>query len=206
MFEETHAYVLEEAIKLLKFDELESYSKQLIDGVMSPDAYYRVVSHFYNPETGKGILFCGNAKDKGIKAYEKAVKCYKKGNKKKAYFLLGRALHFLMDTTMPAHTAFVIHPFSTDDLEIYLLKNPVKKINAKPVEKKLESYFTDAAKESRKMKVMPNSLLISLRFKYFGKKQKLDKKELEKQAGIVIPRAVSYSAGLMKKFCKNISL
>lgn len=110
-----------------------------------------------------------------------------------------------MDTTVPAHTIFVIHPFSTDDLERYMLANPAK-INAKPVEKELGSYFTDAANESRKMKIMPNSFWISLKFKYFHKKEELDEKELKRQAKIVASRAVSYSAGLIKLFYKEIGL
>ncbi|MDI6738210.1 MAG: zinc dependent phospholipase C family protein [Nanoarchaeota archaeon] len=204
MFEITHAYLMEEAIKLLEFEELKSYKKQLIGGVVSPDAYYRAAGHFFNPETGKGIKFFGNAKDKGIKAYRKAVKCYKNGNKKKACFQLGRAAHFLMDMTVPAHTIFTIHLFSTDDLEIYMLNNPIMPKNAKPISKELESYFTDAANESRKMKTMPNGLFISLKFRYFGKKQKLPEEELEKQARIVASRAVSYSAGLIRGFFNSL--
>ncbi|MFA5887915.1 MAG: zinc dependent phospholipase C family protein [Candidatus Nanoarchaeia archaeon] len=203
MFEETHVKILEQALNLLNFNELKSYKNQLIEGVVRPDTYYRVVSHFYNPETGKGIFFFGNAKDKGIKAYKKAVKCYKKGDKQKAYFLLGRSLHFLMDTTMPAHTIPAIHPFSPDDLELYLLNNPIQATNAAIVDKEIESYFIDAAKESRKMKTIPNGFFISLKFKYFGKSQKLSEEELKSQAEKVISLAVSYSAGIIKKFCRQ---
>lgn len=88
MIEKTHVQLLKETLSILNLKELYLYEKQLINGVRSPDFYYRVAGHFYNPETGRGIRFFGNAREHGIRAYKKAVECYKRGKKEKAFFFL----------------------------------------------------------------------------------------------------------------------
>lgn len=202
MFEEDHAYILKKAIKLAKPLNMKGYERFAEKGVVSTDKYFGVVHHFYNPKKNRGAAFLGNAKKRGVANYNQAVRLYGKGKKKQAFNLLGSALHYLMDLAIPAHTKLIMHPFSTDDLELYIQKNIKKiKIKAKPIRKnKIEDYFIELAKLSSRFKTEKNNVLISIKFKILGGKKRLNPKILKKQAAKVVSYAISYSAGLIKRF------
>lgn len=206
MFEETHEFVLKKALGLFSTKELKEYKKEIMKGIINPDKYGRVVHHFYNPKTDKGIFPFSNAKKRGIRSFKKAVELYKKGKIKKAYFQLGSSLHYLTDLAILAHTIPVIHPLSTDDLEIFLKENTQKiskdiKITNKI---KLDDYFIELAKKSRQLEAKKNSILISIKYKITKKKDKLSERKLKEQSKEVISLAISYTAGLLKFFTEEI--
>ncbi len=207
MFEETHAFVLKKAIKLAKPKKMKGNKIFAERGVVSTDKHLNAVHHFYHPEKERGLAFFGNAKKRGIDCYNEAVGLYAKGKKKQAFILLGSSLHYLMDIAVPVHTKLIVHAFSTDDLEIYLQKNINKiKINAKIVNKKNASdYFIELARLSSKLETKNNNILISAKFKLFGKKERLNEKILKQQSEKVLSYAVSYSAGLIRRFEKEIT-
>ncbi len=205
MFPETHAFILNKSLELFSRPEFQEYKNCLIRGCKKPDAYhYDTINHFYNPISNKGLWFLSNAKKKGINEFNKAVKLFKKGKKNKAYYKLGRSLHFLMDLAIPAHTIPVIHLLSCNDLEIYLNKNfdSIRPNTPKIANYiKLESYFDKLALKSRKHKCERKSLKI-----IFSKNKSdyiLSERELRKQSRIILKLAISYSSGLLKKFIEN---
>ncbi|MFH1456481.1 MAG: zinc dependent phospholipase C family protein [archaeon] len=209
MFSKDHIAILKKALRIIRKKEFNQYENYLRRGIIQPDKYGKTFNHFYDPTSNKGHWYFSNAKIQGTKHFKDAVKLYKKGKKRKAYFNLGKSLHYLTDLAIPAHSLPLIHLFCTDDLENYLKENLNEKIkikNISPIRKKnVEDYFISIAKKSRKLKTKSNNFWISLKFRILGKKEKLSKEELKSQSKKVVKLAVSYSTGLLEKFYQEIN-
>lgn len=207
MDEETHIFILNKAWKNLD-DTGFLVKEEIIQGMIDADnPHYKLLSHWYNPETKKGLHFFSNAKKKGIKAFNSALKEYKLGNFKKSSSLLGLAVHLLSDLAVPAHSKLMVHIFDCNDLENYL-KQKVGRIKFKTPnlirKKKIDDYFEDLAKFSNKMECEPHSWLIGIRYKLFGTKRKNLKPEiLRKQAPLVLYMSISYVMGMIDLFIRK---
>jgi len=199
---QTHQFVIEQALDFLGNEELKSYTKVIRRGVKRPDQVRILASpHFYHPFKKRNRVF-SNAKDKGIKYFNKAVKYHQKNKNKKCFFALGKSLHYLADLAVPAHTHLINHFWNTDGLENYLGKNFNRvKFSVKLEEKNLAAYFEELAKISFSLECFPNSSFRKLNI--FRKEKKLSLQELEKQAGITLSSAINYSVGLLNLFVKE---
>ncbi|MFH0797983.1 MAG: zinc dependent phospholipase C family protein [Candidatus Woesearchaeota archaeon] len=204
MLEKAHIIVLNAALNIVKDKEMEEYKECLIKGVLSPDKHFKAVHHFYNPDAKRGLRPFGNAKERGVKSFKKALETYNK-EKNKSYTLLGNSLHYLADLAVPSHSKLIVHLFNTDDLEIYLEKVIGKiKIGKRIIKRKrIEDYFVEVARLSSKLNTEKNSTIISLKFKMTKQKKVLPEKELKKQSAKITNVAVAYSAGLMKSFIES---
>lgn len=207
MDEETHIFILNEVWK--KLDGTGSLVKEeVIKGMIDADnPHYKLLSHWYNPKTKKGLHFFSNAKNKGIKAFNSALKEYNLGHFRKASSLLGLAIHLLSDLAIPAHSKLMVHIFDCNDLENYLKQNigRIKFKNPHLIrKKKIDDYFEDLAKFSNKMECEPHSWLIGIRYKLFGTKRKKLKQEiLRKQAPPVLYMSISYVVGMVDLFVRK---
>ena len=107
---EVHIYINEQAIRILKSDGyyeafgfFTMYRDYLRDGVVWADQDFRSREHFYNPYTHKGLYGCKSSKQRFAKYYGCALVHWDCGDKEKAMFYLGAALHLVQDSTIPQH-------------------------------------------------------------------------------------------------------
>lgn len=130
-------------------DEIGQYWDILLDGARYEDeeAFYKLSKNDWLGQLCAGHPFCNHfwntlgidaQKDtKGLNGYDsaygraqylwnEAINDYKKGNKKEAYFKLGRISHLLQDVSVPAHTHKDIHIGSID---LSIIKINTDKIN-----------------------------------------------------------------------------
>jgi phospholipase C len=107
---EVHVFINEQAIEILKndgfheaFDFYTLNKDSLQDGVVWADQDFRSREHFYNPYTQKGLYGCKSSKQRFRKYYEYALVYWDCGDKDKAMFYLGAAVHLIQDSTIPQH-------------------------------------------------------------------------------------------------------
>lgn len=107
---EVHIYINEQAIEILKNDGFneayEFYRKNkscLHDGTVWADQDFKSREHFYNPYTRRGLYGCKSSKQRFEKYYGYALFYWDCGDKNKALFYLGAALHLIQDSTIPQH-------------------------------------------------------------------------------------------------------
>lgn len=107
---EVHVFINEQAIEILKndgFDEASKfyalYKSYLNDGVIWADQDFKSREHFYNPYTQKGLYGCKSSKQRFRMYYGCALVFWDCGDKEKAMFYLGAAVHLVQDATIPQH-------------------------------------------------------------------------------------------------------
>lgn len=213
MMDKTHCMVVEEAINRINYKELNKHKKIIIKACMKTDwpKIFKIningKNHFYNPYTKKGFFIFKNAKDKAIESYYKAISSYNI-NKKESFVFLGKSLHYLADLATPAHTKIASHFFNTDNFENFVEEN-LGKLNFRKFKvnfaDKIENYFEKLAKISCKFNVVEKGFFKGLKECLFGIKN-MNYKELEEQAKVLVPMAVSYSIVLLKKFYIDIKI
>lgn len=142
--ENTHLWILHNAINLMKLNErngiepieldyLCAWKKALERGIHHADwlclcnTFYLYGNHYYDPDTGKSFIPTKTAKDMGINFFKKAGVMFKKGKLKKAFFYLGLSLHYVTDITQPMHVALFTDwnlsmPFYHNQFEEYAAK------------------------------------------------------------------------------------
>jgi phospholipase C len=105
-----HKFINNQAIKILKNDgydeiyiKLSKYIDNLNEGVVWADQDFKSSSHFFNPNSKRGLYGNGNARIECISYYNAAIKEYFKGDIKTSMFYLGAACHLIQDLTIPQH-------------------------------------------------------------------------------------------------------
>lgn len=107
---EVHIFINRQALEILKNDGYveecqfyNQYIEQLNKGVVWADQDFRSREHFYNPYTHKGLYGCKSSKQRFAQYYGCALVHWDCGDKDKAMFYLGAAVHLIQDSTIPQH-------------------------------------------------------------------------------------------------------
>jgi len=107
---EVHVFINEQAIEILKndgfheaYDFYTFYKGPMQDGVVWADQDFRSREHFYNPYTQRGLYGCKSSMQRFKKYYGYALVYWDCGDKDKAMFYLGAAVHLIQDSTIPQH-------------------------------------------------------------------------------------------------------
>jgi hypothetical protein len=116
----------------------EANKKFMMNGAIAEDTPIRWMNHFYEPNTGQGLLgfqtakSWGQSKDtqklyaKGDQSWQTAIDEFVNNNNEKAFIALGHFLHLIEDMTVPAHTRLDIHVFNGGDPYEQWVKNNYK--------------------------------------------------------------------------------
>ncbi len=107
---EVHVFINEQAVEILKNDgfheayEFYTLNKGCLnDGAVWADQDFKSREHFYNPYTHRGLYGCKSSKQRFQKYYGCALVHWDCGDKDKAMFYLGAAVHLVQDSTIPQH-------------------------------------------------------------------------------------------------------
>lgn len=107
---ETHAFINRQAVKILHFDGYKSQAllidkhlNEINKGVMWADKCWKCFAHYLDPFEKCGLKPWPDAATECRCLFNKAVLHWKKGNKKRALFLLGAAVHLVQDLCVPHH-------------------------------------------------------------------------------------------------------
>ncbi len=107
---EVHVFINEQAIEILKndgyHDAYEFYTlnkSSLHEGVIWADQDFKSREHFYNPYTHRGLYGCKSSMQRFHKYYACALVHWDCGDRDKAMFYLGAAVHLIQDSTIPQH-------------------------------------------------------------------------------------------------------
>ncbi|MGI6704499.1 MAG: zinc dependent phospholipase C family protein [Clostridia bacterium] len=112
-----HQFFNSQAVEILRNDGYENYaniiefySKDLDRGVNWADIGWKNITHYFNPDTGKGKLKFANAVDETVWNFNRAVRNWREGSHNRAMFFLGAAAHIVQDLCVPQHAANSISP------------------------------------------------------------------------------------------------
>jgi phospholipase C len=112
-----HQFFNSQAAEILRNDGFENYAniiefygKDLDRGVNWADIGWKNITHYFNPETGKGKLKFANAVDETVWYFNRAVRNWREGKHNKAMFYLGAAVHIVQDLCVPQHAANSVSP------------------------------------------------------------------------------------------------
>lgn len=107
---EVHVFINDNALEILKNDgyyEAHKFyvenRKSLNDGVVWADKDFKSRDHFYNPFTHRGLYGCRSSLQRFGRYYRNAVVHWDCGDREKAIFYLGAAVHLIQDSTIPQH-------------------------------------------------------------------------------------------------------
>jgi len=107
---EVHVFINEKAVEILRNDgfqdayEFFSLNKGCLnDGAVWADQDFKSREHFYNPYTHRGLYGCKSSKHLFRKYYGCALVYWDCGDKDKAMFYVGAAVHLVQDATIPQH-------------------------------------------------------------------------------------------------------
>jgi len=107
---EVHIFINEQALEILRNDGYKeayefysSYKGSLNEGTVWVDQDFRSREHFYNPYTKKGLYGCKSSMQRFRKYYGCALVHWDCGDRDKAMFYLGAAVHLIQDSTIPQH-------------------------------------------------------------------------------------------------------
>ncbi len=105
-----HVFINEQAFEILKndghyrtYEFYIPYKDHLRKGVVWADQDFKSREHFYNPYTQRGLYGCKSSMQRFGKYYGCALVHWDCGDKEKAMFYLGAALHLIQDSTIPQH-------------------------------------------------------------------------------------------------------
>jgi phospholipase C len=112
-----HQFFNSQAIEILRNDGYENYAniieyytRELNKGVNWADIGWKNITHYFDPDTGKGKLKFANAIDETIWYSDRAARSWREGKHNKAMFYLGAAVHIVQDLCVPQHAANSISP------------------------------------------------------------------------------------------------
>lgn len=112
-----HQFFNSQAVEILRNDGhgkyanvIEFYAEELNKGVNWADVGWKNITHYFNPDTGKGKLKFANAVDETVGYFNKAVRYWGGGRHRKSMFFLGAAAHIVQDLCVPQHAANSISP------------------------------------------------------------------------------------------------
>ncbi len=107
---EVHIFINEQAVEILKndgyqeaYDFFTQFKKCLNEGTVWADQDFRSREHFYNPYNQRGLYGCKSSMQRFEKYYGHALIHWDCGDKDKALFYLGAAVHLVQDSTIPQH-------------------------------------------------------------------------------------------------------
>ncbi len=113
----SHQFFNSQAIEILRNDGYESYAnllefygKDIDKGVNWADVGWKNITHYFNPDTGKGKLKFANAVDETVLYFNNAARYWKEEKYSKAMFYLGAAAHIVQDLCVPQHAANSVSP------------------------------------------------------------------------------------------------
>lgn len=200
---ETHVRIVREAIGLLNENEIKRNARLIIYGSFNEDFYdifrfrfgFPAVTHFYNPNKGKGLWFFKSAKKKGTDYFQRAVRLYKKGSIEGAFRNLGRCAHLLADVATPSHTNIRTHYVRRDALEEYASESKMPNdVGVADEKEEVSKYFEELAR-------------LSYNFGTFNAKHLTNesRKLVEKQFDILVRKAIAQTAALLKHFMREVA-
>ena len=207
----THPLITLSAINILSYDnvklEAEEYMGELAGGTIDEDIPFgKSFSHFLGPLTRIGITHTNiaSALTRAESKFKSATEDYEKKNKGEAYKDLGSVLHLIQDMHAPEHVflkqhAFPKSPFEKAAKEYYdpLLRHFILthqtslKIERPIIYDKIESY------------ILGSSLFTFNEYKIRFKETNisdLTEEQIVNFLNILIPNAISISAGLIEFF------
>jgi len=107
---ETHLFCNHQAILILQNDGYSSHARILSNhlellnrGVAWADKGWKNFAHYLDPVSGIGLGPWPDARLECRNFFEKAMCYWRRGNKKKAFFFLGAAVHLVQDLCVPHH-------------------------------------------------------------------------------------------------------
>lgn len=112
-----HQFLNRQGIEILRNDGfkyygdvLDYYINELNRGVNWADIGWKNITHYFNPDTGKGILKFANGVDETVFYFNSAVRLWKEKNYYQSMFYLGVAAHIIQDLCVPHHASNKISP------------------------------------------------------------------------------------------------
>jgi len=118
---DTHFFINRQAIKIMGRDGFGSqvalmkrYLDVIDDGVMWADKGWKCFAHYCEPYDKNGLKPWPDAASECRYLFDRALYKWKKGDKGKAFFLLGASVHLVQDLCVPHHAravAFAGHQF-----------------------------------------------------------------------------------------------
>ncbi|MCL6559683.1 MAG: zinc dependent phospholipase C family protein [Firmicutes bacterium] len=107
---DTHAFINRQAVQILQRDGfrhqaaiLKKNLEIINKGVMSADQGWKCFAHYCHPHEKNGLKPWPDAATECHYLFERALSKWRKGNKTKAFFLLGAAVHLVHDLCVPHH-------------------------------------------------------------------------------------------------------
>lgn len=111
---ETHLFCNRQAVRLLEKDGfkggaflLRRYWAALARGTVWADRGWKFFSHYFDPCTGKGLGYWPSACEECEGYFWQAVAHWRRGDKERAFFYLGAAVHLVQDLCVPYHACGV---------------------------------------------------------------------------------------------------
>lgn len=112
-----HQFFNNQAVEILRNDGYKEYAniieffvEDINKGVNWADIGWKNITHYFNPETGKGKLKFANAVDETVWHFNRAARYWREGKYRGAMFNLGAAAHIVQDLCVPQHAANSISP------------------------------------------------------------------------------------------------
>lgn len=113
----SHQFLNSQGIEILKNDGfryygniLEYYLKDLNRGVNWADIGWKNITHYFDPDRGKGILKFANAVDETVSHFNKAARFWREKRYNNSIFYLGAAVHIVQDLCEPHHATNTMTP------------------------------------------------------------------------------------------------
>ena len=107
---EVHRFINNQAVTVLKndgylsaYDLMSQYIDDINAGAVWADQDFKSSSHFYNPDSQKGLYGSSNAHREIMSYYAMALNKYYQGDVNTAMFYLGASCHIIQDMTVPQH-------------------------------------------------------------------------------------------------------
>jgi len=112
-----HQFFVSQAVEILRNDGhekyanlIEFYGSQLNKGVNWADIGWKNITHYFDPDTGKGKLKFANAVDETVLYFNRAARHWREKDYNRAMFYLGAAVHIVQDLCVPQHAANSVSP------------------------------------------------------------------------------------------------
>ncbi|MDF2499531.1 MAG: zinc dependent phospholipase [Anaerosporomusa subterranea] len=106
----THEFCNRQAITILSADGFSScadfflrYVDELNAGVVWADQGWKNVNHYFEPDSRKGLWQFSTAIEEFSRCLNRATRCMRRHETRKACFFLGAAAHLLQDLCVPHH-------------------------------------------------------------------------------------------------------
>ena len=107
---DTHLFLNNQSLIILRNDNkitvlkvLEKYKRFIDIGNLWADKGWKCFAHYYDPQTGKGIIPWTSATRECLYYFELSLYNWKQGKHQKSMFYLGAAAHIVQDMCVPHH-------------------------------------------------------------------------------------------------------